>query len=267
MMVVPARPRGVRLAEGDSIVRMARLIESAFDGREVERAQAPNPRSPLRSTAGRLVGHGLSGTETRGKHLLLHFDSDLTLHAHMGMVGGWYAYRPGQRWRKPRRSAWLILDLGGVEVVEYGGPTLRLVRPAGLNRDSRLALLGPDILGGPEAVAVAAANVAAAGPVELGEALLNQRLVCGIGNIFKSEACFEAGLDPWRPAESFDPAEIRSLMAIASKQMERGVETGRRPGRIYRKAGRPCPGCRGPIRSRGQGDDNRTTYWCPTCQT
>ena len=260
------------MAEGDSIVRMARLIESAFDGREVESAEAPNPRSPLRASAGRLLGRGLAGTETRGKHLLLHFgspgagDADLVLHAHMGMVGGWYAYRPGQRWRKPRRSAWLALGLGDLELVEFGGPTLRLVRPVALNRDSRLALLGPDILGGPESVVAATANLAAAGPVELGEALLNQRLVAGIGNIFKSEACFEAGLDPWRPLQSFDPAEIESVVRVAADQMQRGVETGRRPGRIYRKSGRPCPTCRNPIRSRGQGDDNRTTYWCPVCQ-
>ena len=259
------------MAEGDSIVRMARLIESAFDGREVEAATAPSPRSPLRAATGRLLSRRLLGTETRGKHLLLNFDSGLTLHAHMGMVGGWYAYRPGQRWRKPRRSAWLILELDGqdtdrLELVEFGGPTLRLVRPGELARDSRLALLGPDILGGPESVAAAASKVGAAGPVALGEALLNQRLVCGIGNIFKSEACFEAGLDPWRPVESFDRAEIEAVLAVAATQMERGVKTGRRPGRVYRKGGRPCPACRNPVRSRGQGDDNRTTYWCPVCQ-
>jgi len=255
------------MAEGDSIVRMARLIETAFDGRRVETAESPNPRSPLRAGVARLVGSGLSGTETRGKHLLLHFDSDLVLHAHMGMVGGWYAYRPGRRWRRPRHSAWLVLGLGGVDLVQFGGPTLRLVRPAELNRDSRLALLGPDILGGEDAVGAAVENVAAAGPVELGEALLNQRLVAGIGNIFKSESCFEAGLDPWRTVESFERHEIESVVRIAAAQMERGVETGRRPGRIYRRSGRPCPVCRNPVCSRGQGDDNRTTYWCPVCQS
>ncbi len=255
------------MAEGDSIVRMARLVESAFEGRTVESAEAPNPRSPLRAGASRLVGRRLDATETHGKHLLLRFDDDLVLHAHMGMVGGWYAYGPGRRWRRPRRSAWLILGLGEVELVQFGGPTLRLVRPAELNRDSRLALLGPDILGGEEAVAAAAANVSAAGPVELGEALLNQRLVAGIGNIFKSEACFEAGVDPWRPVESFEPGRIASVVETAAAQMERGVETGRRPGRVYRRSGRPCPACGGAIRSRGQGDDNRTTYWCPACQS
>ncbi len=254
------------MAEGDSIVRMARKITRAFEGREVVAADAPNPRSPLRGSAGRLVGHGLQRAETHGKHLMLHFSAGLVLHAHMGMSGGWHVYLPGQRWRKSRRSAWLVLDLGGVELAEFGGPTLRLVRPAELRRDSRLALLGPDILGGPEAVAGAAANVAAADQMELGVALLDQRLVAGIGNIFKSESCFEAGLDPWRPVNSFDAAEIERVVGIAATQMERGVETGRRPGRIYRKNREGCPGCRGRVHSRGQGDDNRTTYWCPGCQ-
>lgn len=254
------------MAEGDSIVRMARKIEQAFDGHEVVAAEAPNPRSPLRLTAPRLAGRSLDRTETHGKHLMLHFSGDLVLHAHMGMSGGWHVYPAGQRWRKPRRSAWLIIDLGGVEVAEFGGPTLRLVRPVGLKRDSRLALLGPDILGGPEAVKAAATNVAAAGPMQLGVALLNQRLVAGIGNIFKSEACFEAGLDPWRPVESFDREEIETVIRIAATQMERGVETGRRPGRIYRKSRERCPRCGTGVRSRGQGDDNRSTYWCPDCQ-
>jgi endonuclease-8 len=246
---------------------MARRIEAAFEGREVVSAEAPNPRSPLVRSAGRLAGHRLERTETRGKHLLLHFSQDLVLHAHMGMGGGWYVYRSGQRWRRSRRSAWLVMDLRGLEVVEFGGPTLRLVRPVELAHDTRLARLGPDILGGPEAVARAAANVAGAGPVELGEALLNQRLVAGIGNIFKSESCFEAGLNPWRTAASFDREQIDLVMEVAARQMQRGVETGRRPGRIYRKSGEPCPGCGGRIRSRGQGDDNRTTYWCPACQS
>jgi endonuclease-8 len=254
------------VAEGDTVIRMARRIEGAFEGRSIVGADAPNPRSPLRSSTGRLKGRSLERTETHGKHLILHFGDDLALHAHMGMSGSWHVYRQGQRWNRPRRSAWLVFDLGGVDLAEFGGPTLRLVRPVELRRDSRLALLGPDILGGPEAVDAAAANVAAAGDVELGDALLNQRLVAGIGNIFKSEACFEAGLDPWRPVESFSREQIESVMEIAAAQMERGVETGRRPGRIYRKTRERCPRCSGRIRSRGQGDDNRTTYWCPSCQ-
>ena len=246
---------------------MARRIEAAFSGREIKKAEAPNPRSPLHRTASRLEGERLEDTDTHGKHLLLRFSSGLILHAHMGMNGGWYVYRPGQRWRRSRRSAWLVLDLGDLEVVEFGGPTLRLVRATELSRDTRFARLGPDILGGPDSVERAADNLAAASTVELGEALLNQRLVAGIGNIFKSESCFEARLSPWRTIQSLERSQIESVLEIAASQMARGVETGRRPGRIDRSSGSPCPSCGGLIKSRGQGDDNRITYWCPACQS
>jgi formamidopyrimidine-DNA glycosylase len=101
---------------------------------------------------------------------------------------------------------------------------------------------------------------------ELGEALLNQRLVAGIGNIFKSESCFEAGLDPWRTVGTLAPDELTEVLEVAARQMERGVETGRRPGRIYRRVGQPCIRCGERVLSRGQGPESRTTYWCPGCQ-
>lgn len=254
------------MAEGDTVMRMAIRIERAFEGREVCSAEAPNPRNPIRPGVERLVGRGLLEGETRGKHLILHFGDDLALHAHMGMNGGWYVYRPGQRWKRPRRSAWLVLDLGGLEVVQFGGTMMRLVRPVELGRDPRLARLGPDILAGPEAVRQAAGNLAQAPTLELGEALLNQRLVAGIGNIFKSESCFEAGLDPWRSVGSLEPGEISLVLGVAARQMERGVATGRRPGRIYRKVGQPCIRCGERVLSRGQGAESRITYWCPGCQ-
>ncbi len=255
------------MAEGDTVLRMARRIESAFADRTVLAAAAPNPRNPIRPGVDLLEGRGLGQAETRGKHLILHFGSDLALHAHMGMNGGWYTYRSGERWKRPRRSAWLVLDLGGVEVVQFGGTSMRLVQPKELSRDARLARLGPDVLGGPEALERAAENLRAAGSLELGEALLNQRLLAGIGNIFKSESCFEAGIDPWRTVESLESDQVDQVVEVAAKQMHRGVETGRRPGRIYRRAGRPCIRCQGRILSRPQGIDARTTYWCPGCQS
>ena len=255
------------MAEGDTVLRMARRIEGAFGDGAVLSAEAPNPMNPIGPRVDELVGRSLVRAETRGKHLILHLGDDLALHAHMGMNGGWYAYRPGQRWKRPRRSAWLVLDLGDTSLVQFGGTMMRLVRPAELRRDSRLALLGPDILAGPEALEAGTSNLLAARGLEIGEALLNQRLIAGIGNIFKSESCFEAGIDPWRPVDTIEPEEMTRLVGIAARQMERGVETGRRPGRIYRKSGRPCIRCGTLVLSRGQGVDNRTTYWCPGCQT
>ena len=255
------------MAEGDTVYRWARRLEVAFEGREIQAADAPNPRSPMRRRGvSRLFGLRLEQAESRGKHLLLHFHGGLSMHAHMGMSGSWYTYVPGQKWRKPRKSAWLVLDLGGIEVVEFGGPTLRLVRKVELARDSRLASLGADLLDPHFDIESGAAALAASGPMELGEALLDQHRLAGIGNIFKSEACFEAELDPWRPVDSFSRDELEEVVRVAVRQLQHGAETGKRPQRIYRQTGKPCPRCRARIRSRGQGLDNRTTYWCATCQ-
>ncbi len=254
------------MAEGDSILRLARRLEPVLLNREIAAASAPDPRSPLRSAARRLEGLRVESVETRGKHLLLHLGEGLSLHSHLGMNGSW-RLDEGGGFGRPERTAWLLLDPGGVRVAQFGGPTLRLVRAAELPRDSRLASLGPDILA-PEFDLEAAAARLRAGGAEVGEALLDQTLVCGIGNIFKSEAFFEARIDPWRKAGSLSEEGAVELLAIVRAQMLEAVETGRRPGRVYRKAGRPCPRCRrAGIRSRAQGDDGRTTYWCPDCQT
>ena len=278
------------MAEGDSLVRIARKLEPAMLGREIVAASAPNPRSTLRQHARRIDGKRVERIETRGKHLLIHLDEGLTLHSHLGMNGGWRVDE-GRGFGKPDRSAWLLLEMAGEEgsvsatggsplatgsrttrVAQFGGTTLRLVRTVELARDPRLATLGPDILA-PEFDQVAAAARLRVSPDEVGVALLDQKIVCGIGNIFKSEACFEARVDPWRPATSLAKGaggedEAIRVRETARRQMQDTVETGKRPGRIYKKTGRPCPRCRAArIRSRGQGEDNRTTYWCPNCQS
>ncbi|HEY5053051.1 MAG TPA: zinc finger domain-containing protein, partial [Solirubrobacterales bacterium] len=99
------------------------------------------------------------------------------------------------------------------------------------------------------------------------DALLDQSLVAGIGNIFKSEACFAARVDPWQAVGKLSDADLERALLAARESMREAVESGRRPGAVYRRAGKPCPACGTPIASRGQGDANRTTYWCPRCQT
>ncbi|HEV2790242.1 MAG TPA: zinc finger domain-containing protein, partial [Solirubrobacterales bacterium] len=201
----------------------------------------------------------------RGKHLLLGF-GDLSLRSHLGMSGGWHLYRQGERWRRPRSSAWAVLSGGGWDAVQFGGPTLRVMPTARLRRDPQLARLGPDIL----AERFDLEGVVAAMRVDpgrgLGDALLDQPLVAGIGNIFKSEACFAARVDPWRPIGDLSEEELRAVLSAARDLMSEAVESGRHPHRVYRRRQGACPRCRGRISSRGQGDDNRTTYWCPRCQ-
>jgi endonuclease-8 len=252
------------VAEGDTILRLARRFEATLVGETVG-AAAPNPRGRAAGIE-RLDGRTLERAEARGKHLLLGFGK-VSLHSHLGMSGGWHFYRPGARWRRPRSSAWAVLYGGGWEAVQFGGPTLRVVPSERLRRDPQIARLGPDVLAeefDPEAVIAAMRADPTRG---LGDALLDQNLVAGIGNIFKSEACFAARVDPWRPIGNLSEEELRSVLAAARGQMQQAVETGgRHRFQVYKRRQGPCPRCRGSISSRGQGDANRTTYWCPRCQ-
>jgi endonuclease-8 len=251
------------MAEGDTILRLARRIEAALAGETVA-ASAPNPRGRAAGVE-RLDGRRLDAAEARGKHLLLHF-GDLVLHSHLGMSGGWHLYPHGATWRRPRSSAWAVLAGEHRQAVQFGGPTVRLLTADRLRRDPQLARLGTDVLG-PDIDLDAVARSLRAGPARaLGDALLDQTLVAGIGNIFKSEACFAARLDPWCPVGDLGDDDLRAVLQAARELMLEAVATGRRPHAVYRRRGRPCPACGTPIASRGQGDANRTTYWCPNCQ-
>ena len=250
------------VAEGDTILRLARRIDAALAGETIA-AAAPNPRGRAAGVA-HLDGLRLDAAEARGKHLLLHF-GDLVLHSHLGMSGAWHLYRPGARWRKPRPSAWAVLAAEGQEAVQFGGPTLRVLRGDRLRRDPQLARLGPDILAADFDLDAAAGSLRTDPTRTLGDALLDQSLVAGIGNIFKSEACFAARLDPWRTIADLSDEELRAALEAARRLMLEAVRSGRHPHTVYRRRG-PCPICGRTIASRGQGDANRTTYWCPRCQ-
>jgi endonuclease-8 len=253
------------VAEGDTILRLARRFEATLVGETVA-AAAPDPRGKAAKIE-RLDGRALERVEAHGKHLMLGF-GELSLHSHLGMSGGWHFYRPGARWRRPRSSAWAVLSGGGWEAVQFGGPTLRVMTTSRLRRDPQLIRLGPDIL----AVDFDSEAVIAAIQVDpsrgLGDVLLDQRLVAGIGNIFKSEACFAVKVDPWRQVSTLSDEELRAVLGAAREQMLAAVENGgRHRFRVYKRRQGACPSCRGPISSRGQGDANRTTYWCPRCQS
>jgi endonuclease VIII len=254
------------MAEGDSILRIARRLDGALSGEEIS-VRSPGPRRPSGLAAGQLDGRVLERVESRGKHLLLHFAGDLVLHSHLGMRGSWQLYRAGDRWRRPASQAWIALTGNGAEAVNFGGSTMRIVTEAQLRRDPKLARLGPDVLADDFDPVVAVARMRAIAPdIELGQALLGQRLVAGIGNIFKSEGCFAARVDPNRRVDSLSDDELVDVLAATRDLMLEAVEAGRQPNRIYRRTGEPCPRCGAPIRSRAQGDDARTTYWCPECQ-
>jgi endonuclease-8 len=249
------------MAEGDTILRAARRLDALIG--DTVAVSTPNPRGRA-ARLERLDGRRLDAVEAHGKNLMLHF-GDLVLHSHMGMNGSWHVYPRGAAWRKPRRSAWAVLVGEEQEAVQFGGPTLRLIAADRLRRDPQLARLGPDVLA-PELDLDAILQGLRADPGRgLGDALLDQAAVAGIGNIFKSEACFAARVDPWRPVGDLDGEELRAVVLAARDLMLAAVADRRHTYAVYR-ARRPCPSCHGRISSRGQGDANRTTYWCPRCQ-
>lgn len=251
------------MAEGDTILRVARRIDEALSGDEVT-VSAPSSRGRAAGVE-QLDGRTFEGAEARGKHLLLRF-GELILHSHLGMSGAWHVYGRGASWRKPAGAAWATICGERAEAVEFGGPTLRVLRTETLRHDPVLAHLGPDVLAADFDAGVAAASLRAARELAIGEALLDQGLVAGIGNIFKSESCFAARQDPWQPAGELAEDRLRRVALAAHELMRDAAEHGRQERAVYRRAGEPCPRCGTPIRARGQGDANRTTYWCPACQ-
>jgi endonuclease VIII len=254
------------MAEGDSILRIARRLDEALAGKEIS-VRTPGPRRPSGLASSQLDGCVLERVESRGKHLLLHFAGDLVLHSHLGMRGSWQLYREGERWRRPRAQAWIALTGNGAEAVNFGGSRMRIVREGQLGHDPRLARLGPDLLADDFDSAVAVARIRSVGPdLKLGEALLGQRLVAGIGNIFRSEGCFAAGVDPHTPVGALSDDQLVSVLEATRALMLEAVETGRQPNQVYRRAGMPCPRCGTKILSAAQGDSARITYWCPSCQ-
>ena len=244
------------MPEGDSLHRAARRLE-ALVGETLE-VESPNPRAAATGVAEQLDGRRLERVEAVGKNLILSFEGGLVLRSHLRMNGRWTVRERGAA---TRGRPWLVLRGTGREAVLWGGPVLELNKRA-------VRRLGPDILARPPDFDRMVANLRRIDHRrELGDALLDQRLVAGIGNLWKAEALWRAAVSPWRQLGETSDEELRSVLAEAARLMRRSVDFGREERVIYRKAGRPCPRCRTAITARGQGDANRTAYWCPTCQT
>jgi endonuclease-8 len=245
------------MPEGDSLRRAAARLRLLV-GQQLE-VETPHPRAQLLGLAGRLDGRRLEGVEAVGKNLLLEFEGGLVLRSHLRMSGRWQLRPRGE----PRVGRpWLVLRGERHEGVLWNGPELELAR----GRPAALRRLGPDVLDEPPDLDGMLARLRADGGRALGDALLDQRLVAGIGNMWKAEGLWRARLSPWLPVRDATDEEVRGLLAGTAALMRASVD-GARPARaVYRRAGRPCPRCCAPIRSRGQGDDNRTAYWCPACQ-
>jgi endonuclease-8 len=257
------------MAEGDTIHRTARALREGLAGKRILHVEVPSGRSPLRLRSDRLErlrGATLIDAEARGKHLLLHFDRDLVLHSHLGMRGSWRLVSAGEGAPSGRR-AWVVLSAADVEAVELGGSRLDIRTEQEIRSDPRLRLLGPDVLGSQFDAATGVTALRGADQSRrVGEVLLDQRVLAGIGNVYKSEGCWSARIDPWQVLGELGDDELRRLVIETAALMRYGLETGRTPKSIYRRVGQPCPRCGDAIQARGQGDANRMTYWCESCQ-
>jgi len=252
------------MPEGDTIHRIAARFNAALVGKEMELADAPSARSPLHRRASELAGRTLESAEAYGKHLLLTFSGDRVVHSHLGMNGRWFVRSDG---RASYGRPWLELGAGPALANQNGGKILRMTSAARARNDPVLLQLGPDPLRPGYDRAAAAERLLDYEPsVPVGEALLDQSLIAGIGNVIRIEACFLPGISPWRPVGELKPDEAWSIVNANSWVMETSMATGRRPKQIYGRARRPCARCGGRVMTRGQGDDNRVTYWCDGCQ-
>lgn len=258
------------MPEGDTIHYAARRVGAALLGRVPEEILTPHPRHRMDRWPERLAGREVRAVEAKGKHLLMRFEGELTLHSHLRMTGSWAVYRAGQRWRRAPRRAWLVMRSEGTEVVQFDGPVLELMSDARSRSDPRLAALGPDVLGPGFDEQAFLRRLREDDPTRpIGDALLDQRTIAGIGNLWKAEACFAAAVDPWRATGEVTDEQAMAVVGFAREHMARSAREGfmARPKAIYRRAGMPCVRCGAPIRQRGQWEDNRLTFWCPGCQS
>jgi endonuclease-8 len=238
--------------ESDTLHRAARGLQ-ALVGERIE-AEAPHPRGA--AIAGRIDGRTLVSARAVGKNLLLDFDG-IVVRSHLRMRGRWSVVpRGSQRAGRP----WLVLRGDAHEAVLWHGPVLEFAR-------GRVDGLGPDILAEPPDLDGMLANLRRTDQGrQVGEALLDQRLVAGMGNLWRAEALWHARVSPWRKLAEASEDELCEILRQAARLMRRSLEGQRGRRAVYRRAGRPCGRCGTPIRSRGQGDDNRIAYWCASCQ-
>jgi endonuclease VIII len=243
------------MPEGDALHRAAERLR-VLEG-QVVAAESPHPRAAVLGIAPRIHGRRLERVEALGKNLLLTFEGDLLLRSHLRMKGRWRVSEAGS---PVAGLPWLVLRGERHQAVLWHGPVLELQRG---RRSPRLARIGPDIMADPPALDVMLTRLRSTDQSrEIGEVLLDQRLVAGIGNMWKAESLFAAGLSPWQRLGELTDAELRVALERASALM-RSPPRGRV---VYRRAGLPCGRCRTIIASRSQGDAARTAYWCPTCQ-
>lgn len=247
------------MPEGDTILRTARSLATWLEGREVTAARSRTVKAPLQ----RVVGQRVAAVEARAKHLLIRFAGGEVLHTHMQMTGSWHVYTRGERWQKPEWKAAAVLEAGDRLAVCFDAPVVELLTEREAAEHPAIAGLGPDVLRPPIDLAEVRRRAAARSPdMSIGDLLLDQQVVSGIGNIWRCEVLFVRRVHPETPLAELPPDELDALVTEAGRLMS----VGGRTSWVYGRPGRPCRRCGTPIAVKRSGDQARHVYWCPACQ-
>ena len=259
------------MPEGDTIHRTAATLHRWLAGRTITKARSRE----VAFDAASLVGDAVASVGARGKHLLVQLASGRVVHTHQGMKGSWHVYRAGERWQRPASQAKLVIETGGRVAVCFESPTVELLTANAFRRHRVLIELGPDLLDPSVDIAEILRRASTlARQVLVGEVLLNQRVVAGIGNVYRSEVLWEHRLHPATALAEVDPEQLEALVRTAAELLRKNARpeaAARRefgPGgpRVYRRTGKPCRRCATPIVSALLATHARRAYWCPRCQ-
>jgi endonuclease-8 len=264
------------MPEGDTIWRAARALHAALAGRPVASLRSPLHAVSEAARRLRIAGRTVEGVEAVGKHLLVRFEGGSVLHTHMGMSGSWSLHGAGGEGSRALASAHRVAIETDVAVAMCRrAPVVELLSRREVAAHPALSRLGPDLLAPDFDPSEARARLRARAHVEIGVALMDQTALAGIGNVYKSEVLHRCQVSPFRRVEDLDDAALDALVRIAGDLMRRNLGPGPRRTTsplapralsVYGRAGRPCPRCGTPILRARQGEQARSSYWCPRCQ-
>lgn len=278
------------MPEGDTIYRSARALQRAIGGKIVAGFETALAKIASVDDNTPITGRTITNIESRGKWLLIHFSGDLILATHMLMSGSWHLYRTGERWQMPRSRMRIVITTSDWQAVAFNVPVAEFYTARSLERSSQIPKLGPDILSADftlqQGVERLKQYVLKSPSAEVGTTLLNQRVLAGLGNVYKSEVAFSAGVHPFRTIGTLTPSEIERLVEFAHRYMKANVIDGKGDGIVtysgnrrtthatdrrerlwvYGRHGQECRRCGATILMRRQGTGARSTYWCPDCQ-
>jgi len=275
------------MPEGDTIFRAARTLHRALSRQIVTGFESVLPKLERVEVDSRVTGRTIDKVEARGKWQLIYFSGDLILLTHMLMSGSWHIYRPGEQWKRSRSDMRLIIHTAKIDAIGFNLPVAEFHTSDSLRRRRVFNQLGPSVLATEYDPAEVSRRLRAQPELTVGEALLSQSLLAGIGNVFKSEICFACGVHPFRTLASLSISELSCLVSTARKFLLANVSdtygdkiviysglrrtTGRSDNEenlwVYGRRGEPCRRCGTPIESRKQGLDARTSFWCANCQS